>query len=116
MKYYQEENIDFTLLLLENMTSNEEIYEYVNEIMKEFYEFNPTLNFGNINQRKAVEELIGKPESKPTTIEDKGKASTPASTSPALRDVESTAKALDAKKADIETYLLDHNEKNNVWL
>ncbi len=32
----------------------------VNEIMKEFYEFNPTLNFGNINQRKAVEELIKK--------------------------------------------------------
>ena len=35
MKYYQDKNIDFTLLLLENMTSNEEIYDYINEIMKE---------------------------------------------------------------------------------
>jgi len=32
----------------------------VNEILNEFYEFNPTLNFGNTNQRKAVEELINK--------------------------------------------------------
>ena len=32
----------------------------VNEIMKEFYEINPTRNFGNVNQRKAVEELLKK--------------------------------------------------------
>lgn len=44
MKYYQEENIDFTLLLLENMTSNEEIYEYVNEIMKEEISLNDRLD------------------------------------------------------------------------
>ena len=35
MRYYEDEDIDFTLLLLENITSNEEIYEYVNGIMKE---------------------------------------------------------------------------------
>lgn len=35
MKYYRDENIDYTLLLLENITSNEEVYEYVNETMKE---------------------------------------------------------------------------------
>lgn len=34
MKYYQDEDIEYTLLLLENITSNEEIYEYVNETMK----------------------------------------------------------------------------------
>ncbi len=44
MKYYQEGNIDFTLLLLENMTSNEEIYEYVNEIMKEEISLNDRLD------------------------------------------------------------------------
>jgi len=35
MRYYEDEDIDFTLLLLENITSNEEIYEYINGIMKE---------------------------------------------------------------------------------
>ncbi|MDD2507558.1 MAG: DUF87 domain-containing protein [Aliarcobacter skirrowii] len=34
MKYYQDEDIDYTLLLLENITSDEEIYEFVNETMK----------------------------------------------------------------------------------
>jgi DNA-binding MarR family transcriptional regulator len=32
----------------------------INEILDEFYEINPTLNFGNKNQRLAVEELIKK--------------------------------------------------------
>lgn len=35
MKFYQDEDIDYTILILENITSNEEIYEYVNETMKE---------------------------------------------------------------------------------
>lgn len=35
MKFYQDEDIDYTLLILENITSNKEIYEYVNEPMKE---------------------------------------------------------------------------------
>ncbi len=32
----------------------------INEVLNEFYEINPTLNFGNKTQRKAVEELIKK--------------------------------------------------------
>lgn len=32
----------------------------VNEILNEFYEFNPTLNFGNKTQRTATEELLKK--------------------------------------------------------
>lgn len=35
MKYYPEVDIDFTLLILENMTSDEEVYDFVNETMKE---------------------------------------------------------------------------------
>ncbi|OHE10074.1 MAG: hypothetical protein A2513_08225 [Sulfurimonas sp. RIFOXYD12_FULL_33_39] len=44
MKYYEYEAIDFTLLLLENITSNEEIYEYVNEVMKEDISLNERLD------------------------------------------------------------------------
>jgi len=32
----------------------------VNDILNEFYEFNPTLNFGNKTQRSATEELLKK--------------------------------------------------------
>lgn len=35
MKYYATDNIDYTLLLLENITTDEEIYSYVNDVMQE---------------------------------------------------------------------------------
>ncbi|MFW2566117.1 ATP-binding protein [Aliarcobacter butzleri] len=44
MKSYKDFDIDFTLLLLENMTSNEEIYEFVNKIMKEDISLNDRLD------------------------------------------------------------------------
>lgn len=44
MKNYKDDDIDYTLLLLENITSNEEIYEFVNETMKEDIALNDRLD------------------------------------------------------------------------
>ncbi|MFW2351877.1 ATP-binding protein [Aliarcobacter butzleri] len=44
MKNYKSDDIDYTLLLLENITSNEEIYEFVNETMKEDTALNDRLD------------------------------------------------------------------------
>ena len=35
MKYYETDNIDYTLLILENITTNEEVYSYTNDVMQE---------------------------------------------------------------------------------
>lgn len=44
MKNYKSDDIDYTLLLLENITSDEEIYEFVNETMKEDTALNDRLD------------------------------------------------------------------------
>ena len=44
MKNYKDDDIDYTLLILENITSDEEIYEFVNEIMKEDIALNDRLD------------------------------------------------------------------------
>ncbi|WP_066348600.1 helicase HerA domain-containing protein [Aliarcobacter cryaerophilus] len=44
IKNYKDDDIDYTLLLLENITSNEEIYEFVNETMKEDIALNDRLD------------------------------------------------------------------------
>ncbi len=44
MKNYKDSDIDYTLLLLENITSDEEIYEFVNETMKEDIALNDRLD------------------------------------------------------------------------
>lgn len=44
MKNYKDSDIDYTLLLLENITSDEEIYEFVNETMKEDRALNDRLD------------------------------------------------------------------------
>jgi len=35
MKYYATDNIDYTLVVLENITTNEEVYSYTNDVMQE---------------------------------------------------------------------------------
>ena len=35
MKYYENNRMDYTLLILENITTDEEIYHFVNEVMQE---------------------------------------------------------------------------------
>jgi len=35
MKFYESDTIDYTLLILENITSNKEIYSYLNDVMQE---------------------------------------------------------------------------------
>lgn len=44
MKNYKDDDIDYTLLLLENITSDEEVYEYLNETMKEDIPLNNKLD------------------------------------------------------------------------
>ena len=44
MKNYKSDDIDYTLLLLENITSDEEIYEFVNETMTEDTALNDRLD------------------------------------------------------------------------
>ena len=44
MKNYKDDDIDYTLLLLENITSDEEVYEYLNETMKEDIQLNNKLD------------------------------------------------------------------------
>ncbi|MFX4241657.1 helicase HerA domain-containing protein [Aliarcobacter butzleri] len=44
IKNYKDDDIDYTLLLLENITSDEEIYEFVNETMKEDIALNDRLD------------------------------------------------------------------------
>ncbi len=40
MKYYDSDSIDYTLLILENMTTNEEVYNYINNVMQESISLN----------------------------------------------------------------------------
>lgn len=49
IKYYKDFDIDFTLLFLENITSDEDIYDFVNTTMKEEIPLNERLD--NISQK-----------------------------------------------------------------